>query len=462
MRIEELPYHADTAALFEAVADEPWAVFLDSGRHDPARSRYDIVAAAPWATLVTRGPMTEIRSGEGVRLSPEDPFQLLREMLGEKTPAHGTLPFHGGAIGYFGYDLGRRLERLPATARDDEALPEMAIGIYDWALVIDHTQRRAWLASPERSPATATLWGELRKRFSAPAAERARRPFRTLSEVRSSFTPEQYVAAFDRVMRYIEDGDCYQVNLAQRFEALADGDPWTAYQALRIMNPAPFAAYLNLPFAQVLSASPERFLQVRGPHVLTQPIKGTRPRVGHPRLDAQMAEDLRVSEKDRAENVMIVDLLRNDLAKSCRLGSVRVPRLFEVQSFPSVHHLVSCVEGELAPGRDALDLLRGCFPGGSITGAPKLRAMEIIEELEPYRRGLYCGSIAYLGCDGAMDSSIAIRTLVYRRGRLLFWAGGGLVADSQAQAEYQETLDKAAPFLRLVQQCAGVSGVRRS
>jgi para-aminobenzoate synthetase component 1 len=266
-------------------------------------------------------------------------------------------------------------------------------------------------------------------------------------------TRERYGRAFRRLQRYIRDGDCYQVNLAQRFSAAAAGDAWLAYQRLRVLNPAPFSAYFSTPYARVLSASPERFLSARDGRVETRPIKGTRPRAGHARLDAQLVEDLRTSEKDRAENVMIVDLLRNDLSKNCALGSVRVPKLFDVESYATVHHLVSTVTGELRPGCDALDLLRGCFPGGSITGAPKLRAMQIIEELEAHRRGVYCGAIGYLGFDGGMDTSIAIRTLVYSHGSVRFWAGGGIVADSKEEDEYQETFDKAVAMLKLLQQC---------
>jgi len=455
-----LPYRENSALLFETVADWPWAVFLDSGRHDPVQSRYDIIAADPWATVTTRGGMTEIRTRDSVRISPEDPLVLLREMVHPRADPIGPLPFYGGAIGYFGYDLGRRFERLPATANDDERLPEMAFGVYDWAIVVDHLERCAWLASRGRDPQTLENLPSLVHRFSAPLPEQVRSVFRTTSSIRSSVTREQYVQAFERIKRYLVEGDCYQVNLAQRFEVQAQGDPWSAYQALRVLNPAPFAAYLNLPFVKILSASPERFLQVRDARVETRPIKGTRPRAGHPRLDAERIRELRASAKDQAENVMIVDLLRNDLAKNCRVGSVKVPRLFEVESFASVHHLVSTISGELEPGKDAIDLLRGCFPGGSITGAPKLRAMQIIEELEPYRRGVYCGSIGYLGYDGAMDTNIAIRTLTLSDTHARFWAGGGIVADSVAAEEYQETLDKAAAFLKLVQQCATLGATR--
>ncbi len=451
--LTELPYRADSAALFEAIADSAWAVFLDSGRHDAAQSRYDILAAEPFVRLITRGALTEIHA-EGIELAREDPFALVRRYLGFEPARAGGLPFCGGAIGYFGYDLARRLEHLPAIADDGEKIPDMAVGIYDWAVVVDHLERRSWLIGQGRDPETDIKWDGLVARFSAPPPEKSRAPFRITSPVASNLTREAYATAFGRILDYIREGDCYQVNLAQRFAAAAAGDPWLAYQRLRVINPAPYAAYLNTPYAQVLSSSPERFLKVEGSQVETRPIKGTRPRVGHPRLDAELAEQLRASEKDRAENVMIVDLLRNDLSKNCLPGSVKVPKLFDVESFPTVHHLVSTVTGTLRPGRDAVDVLRGSFPGGSITGAPKLRAMQIIEELEPSRRGVYCGAIGYIGFDGTMDVNIAIRTMVYSRGTVRFWAGGGIVADSKLEAEYQETFDKAAAMLKLLQQSA--------
>ena len=451
--LTELPYRPDSAALFEAIADLPWAVFLDSGAHHPAQSRYDILAARPYVRLVTRGNLTEIHA-EGVELTREDPFELVRRYASPDAACGSGLPFCGGAIGYFGYDLAHRIEKLPLLAQDAERIPDMAVGIYDWAVVVDHAERRAWLVGQGRDPETDIRWDALVRLFSAPPDERRRSPFRITSSVTSNLTREAYAQAFGRVMRYIGDGDCYQVNLAQRFSAQAAGDPWLAYQALRVMNPAPFAAYLATPYASVLSASPERFLKVESGRVETKPIKGTCPRAGHPRLDAELVQALLASEKDRAENVMIVDLLRNDLSKSCRLGSVKVPRLFDVESYATVHHLVSTVTGELRPDRDAIDLLRGAFPGGSITGAPKLRAMQIIEELEPHRRGVYCGAIGYIGYDGNMDLNIAIRTMVMSRGEIRFWAGGGIVADSSMEDEYQETFDKAAAMLKLLQQAS--------
>ena len=451
--LAELPYSPDSSLLFEGIADLPWAVFLDSGRHDPGQSRYDILAAQPYVRLVTRGGLTEIH-GEMIELSREDPFILVRRHLGIDAAAGGGLPFCGGAIGYFGYDLARRLEDLPTLAEDAERIPDMAIGVYDWAVVVDHLERRSWLVGQGRDPDTDIRWGSLVERLQAPLAETRRVPFRVTSRVASNMTRESYGRAFRRIHDYIRDGDCYQVNLAQRFAAGAAGDPWLAYQRLRVINPAPFSAYLSTPYAQILSASPERFLKVEGRRVETKPIKGTRPRIGHPRLDAERIEELRASGKDRAENVMIVDLLRNDLSKTCALGSVKVPKLFDVESFATVHHLVSTVTGELKPGCDALDLLRGSFPGGSITGAPKVRAMQIIEELEPHRRGVYCGAIGYIGFDGNMDLNIAIRTLVCSHGTMRCWAGGGIVADSRLEDEYQETFDKAAAMLKLLQQSA--------
>ncbi len=449
----ELPYCENSAALFEAVADRPWAVFLDSGKHDLTQSRYDIIAAEPYITLVTRGNLTEVR-GEEATLSREDPFELLRRHLAIDPAAGCELPFCGGALGYFSYDLARRFEKLPVHARSEEKMPEMAVGIYDWAVVVDHHERRSWLVGQGRDPETDWKWDRLVAQFNAPPAERARQPFRITGPLASNLTRDSYARRFRRVIDFIHAGDCYQINLAQRFSAPAVGDPWSAYQALRIVNPAPYSAYLRTPYGSVLSSSPERFLQVRDGVVETKPIKGTRPRAGHPRLDAERIAELQASAKDRAENVMIVDLLRNDLSKSCETGSVKVPRLFEVESFATVHHLVSTVTGKLRAGRDALDLLRGCFPGGSITGAPKMRAMQIIEELEPQRRGVYCGAIGYLGCDGNMDLNIAIRTLVCSGGSVRFWAGGGIVADSQLDEEYQETFDKADALLKLLQRTA--------
>jgi para-aminobenzoate synthetase component 1 len=452
-KIEELPYFEDSAALFLPWAERRWAVFLDSGFPHSQQGRYDILAADPVRTLVTRGNLTEIREGQSITLSPEDPFSLVRQALGESAEPVPGLPFSGGAIGYFSYDLARRLEKLPDRAADAENIPEMVVGIYDWAVVVDHHERRTFLVGQGRSHDLESRWPHLVKAFSQIQTIGWRlEDFCIHGEVRSNLDRAKYGRAFDRIQHYILEGDCYQVNLTQRFSARCGGNPWSAYQLLRPINPAPFSAFLNFPQVQVLSSSPERFLKVESGVVETKPIKGTRPRSPDPAVDAANAQELRASLKDRAENLMIVDLLRNDLGKHCAPGSVHVPGLFEIESYATVHHLVSTVRGRLAEGHDALDLLRGGFPGGSITGAPKIRAMEIIEELEPNRRGIYCGSVGYVGFDGNMDTNIAIRTLVHSDHTIRFWAGGGIVADSDCEQEYQECYHKAAALLHLLEQ----------
>ncbi|RKT46268.1 aminodeoxychorismate synthase component I [Thiocapsa rosea] len=448
--IRDLPYRPDSSVLFEALASRAWPVFLDSGRPTCTQGRYDILTAEPSATLVTRGLRTELHDAHGTRASLADPFTLLDETLGPRRPRIPGLPFCGGAIGYFAYDLARRLERLPSLAEDAEGIPDMAVGIYDWALVVDHARRRSRLVAQDEACLHEWL-ARLAPALSGRRTTRAPNAFRVLDRVRSNLGHGEYLTALARIKHYLHEGDCYQVNLAQRFAVPAEGDPWQAYKGLRIANAAPFGAYLSTPDCHILCSSPERFLSVCGDRVETKPIKGTRPRGSDAVEDRMLAQALRNSVKDRAENLMIVDLLRNDLGKVCAIGSVHVPTLFAIESYARVHHLVSTVRGRLAEGRTALDLLRACFPGGSITGAPKLRAMEIIEELEPQRRGVYCGSIGYLGYDGTMDTNIAIRTLVHSAGVTRLWAGGGIVADSDPEAEYRETYDKAAPLLDLLE-----------
>ncbi len=447
--IAEIPYRQDSTVLFSEWSVEPWAMFLDSCYPD-SQGHYDILVARPSITLTTRGNLTEIRVANSIRLSPEDPFELLKKLLGESVPPMDGLPFAGGAVGYFAYDLVRRLERLPKIAQDLENIPDAAIGIYDWAVVVDHRQKQTLLVA-RSTPHTLKLWPKLLERFHNPKP-RIRSSFYLRTPVRSNLTWEAYSKAFARIQHYIREGDCYQVNFAQCFEAQAWGDPWCVYMELRRENPAPFSGFLRFPQFSVLSSSPERFLQVRQGRVETKPIKGTRPRCLNPEEDLFQIEALAESTKDRAENLMIVDLLRNDLGKTCKLGSIKVPKLFEVESFATVHHLVSTVVGVLEDRYHSLDLLRGCFPGGSITGAPKIRAMEIIEELESIRRGVYCGAIGYIGFDGSMDTNIAIRTLVHSSTdrRIRFWAGGGIVADSEARREYQESFDKAAALIQVL------------
>ena len=446
----QLPYFADSAALFSAFANQPWSVFLDSGYPYSNQGRYDIIAAHPVCTMVTQGNSTVITRGGQTILSAENPFDLVKQQLGEPRASIADLPFNGGAIGYFSYDLARRLEQLPGLAEDAEHIPEMAVGIYQWALVVDHqTQHSFLIGDDDLDPA---LWQTLIAQFSQLPPPLAHEPFRVVGAVRTNMDEASYSHAFNRIKHYLKEGDCYQVNLAQRFVADCAGDPWNAYLTLRELNVAPFSCYLNLPDVQILSSSPERFLKLSAGIVETKPIKGTRPRKQDDAEDLVQIQSLENSDKDKAENLMIVDLLRNDISKTCQKGSVKVPIIFAVESYATVHHLVSTVTGRLAADKHALDLLKSCFPGGSITGAPKIRAMEIIEELEPHRRGVYCGAIGYIGFDGNMDTNIAIRTLVHANHSIRFWAGGGIVNDSEVAEEYQESFDKAAAMLDLLQQ----------
>ena len=445
----ELPYEPDTERLFAPWSGQTWALFLDSCANTGGGGRYDILVRAPRVTLETLGPTTIIRGGESVESSAEDPFELVRRQLAPAVPTDPDLPFCGGAAGYFGYDLARHIERLPQIAEWPLDLPDMAVGIYDWALVVDHLRGRTWIAGRVGETRLKALRQEILERWHT--THHGPRQFHVSGRLTRSLDAQAYTDAFRRVQDYIVAGDCYQVNLACRFSVAAEGDAWTAYALLRQLNPAPFSAYLCLPDARVLSSSPERFLRVRDGAVETHPIKGTAPRGATPAEDRERAAALALSAKDRAENLMIVDLVRNDLGRSCALGSIGVPELFRVETFARVHHLVSTVTGRLATGKDALSLLRGCFPGGSVTGAPKIRAMEIIEELERERRGVYCGAIGYLGFDGNMDTNIAIRTLVHARNWLTFWAGGGLVSDSRLEEEAEEIEHKAAALLALVE-----------
>lgn len=461
-----LHYLTDSAQYFARIAHLPWAMFLDSGQlPDPVTGKagsqyghYDILVAKPFITFTSNGQQTEVVSQGNKQISLEDPFKLVNDALTPLRAEQSAWPFTGGAVGYFGYDLARRVEKLENTAADDGLMPQMQIGIYDWALVVDHRAKTAHLVSNGFDRQTHADWSALCALFDrVSAADVAPQPsFEITSAVRSNMDKAAYAEAFDAIKTYIHEGDCYQVNLAQRFSATAHGDAWAFYQKLRAISPAPFMAYMNLGHMQVVSGSPERFLQVVDGYVETRPIKGTRPRAADAEQDALYAKELLESLKDRAENLMIVDLLRNDISKNCKTGSVKADKLFQLQSFANVHHLVSIVTGELLAGKSAIDLLRGCFPGGSITGAPKLRAMQIIEELEPHRRGVYCGAIGYIGFDGNMDTNIAIRTAVYVEkqagdGEISFYAGGGIVADSDVEKEYVETWDKASSMLKVVE-----------
>ena len=411
----------------------PHLIFLDSSAQG-SLSRYSFLTADPVAVART----------------PDAARDLLRRH-GKAAPLPGLPPFQGGIAGYIGYDWGAALERVTRPSADPftPQVADVLLAYYDWVIAWDHLEARAWLittATPERA---AERVARVQERLQAPPPAIRDHQAPTPTPPQSNVTRAEYEAGVSRIRDYIAAGDVYQVNLAQRFHAPFNGSGLALYRRLRARNPAPFGAFLEFDAAAIASISPERFVRL-DPATRTaeaRPIKGTRPRGATPTRDAALAAELLTSEKDRAENVMIVDLLRNDLGKVCRPGSVRVPALFALESHPTVHHLVSTVTGELADGMDAFDVLRAVFPGGSVTGAPKIRAMEIIAELERAPRGVYCGAIGYISTTGAMDFNIPIRTIVIHDGTATFHVGAGIVWDSEPAAEYDETLAKARTMI---------------
>jgi para-aminobenzoate synthetase component I len=452
------------------LAHLPHLLFLYSAERHEERGRYSYVCAEP-----VRGRFYRNREPAGRHgCKPLKSWIVLQTLsrLAAKSAAsriHGLPPFQGGFAGLFGYGLCRQFERIPEPHFDEFVVPDIAFGQYEWVISFDHEQGRAWIVTGNPSDATprhrrvarrvqslpgllrSSHWPAANPKANTPNSPRLtpQFPLPGFPGVTSNFDRAGYEAAVRRVVEYIHAGDAFQVNLSQRLLAPLREHPLELYGRLRERNPAPFAAYFDLGDFQILSASPERFLRVfPDGEVETRPIKGTRPRGNTPELDAALIRDLVTNPKDRAENVMIVDLLRNDIGKVCEYGSVRVPRVCEVETFRFVHHLVSEVRGKLRPGLGPLDLLAAAFPGGSVTGAPKVRAMEIIAELEPTARGPYCGCLGWIGFDGAMDTNILIRTFTAGRGWVQFPVGGGIVADSDPAREYEETLHKAAGLLQ--------------
>ena len=428
----------------------PWAMLLHSGNSQHENSRFDIIVANPIASIRTTDKISTIIDGEGNSYqSEQDPLLWIKQAVTDyltKQKTNNALPFLGGAVGCFGYDLGAQYEVLPHQAIDDMSTPELAVGIYDWAIIKDN-HRNIWQFVSHRLTFEQVI-EHTSKAFKSMSPKLTN--FKLNDDWVSNLNPQQYEQKFIQVQEYLKSGDCYQINLAQRFTNHYQGNEYQAFKQLLIANRSPFSAYLNFDNFKVLSVSPERLLQLNDGSIESKPIKGTIKRLDDGKENQRNIKALQESVKDRAENVMIVDLLRNDIGKVSKAGSVKVPHLFAIESFPAVHHLVSTVTGELKPQLHSTDLLRAAFPGGSITGAPKLRAMEIIDELEPHRRSIYCGSIGYICCSGNMDTSITIRTLLCKDGKIHAWAGGGIVADSTWQSEYQETfakVDKILPVL---------------
>ncbi len=443
----EIPYPVTVFDYINKMKNLPNLIWFDSGKSSGANSRFDLVTASPWLTLQTQDKETLITGKNHHETSRRSPFELIEAYCPKLDCQHPNIPFCGGACGYFGYDLCHLLEEIPSAHLPKIPIPDCFIGIYDWALIVDHKRQLCQFVSHLLQTDTFELISQLHQLLTS-EHDSFEDSFILKTKFQAHMSYAEYAEKFKQVKKHIRQGNCYQVNLAQCFSAKISGSPLAAYQHIRLINPAPFSAFLQTPDFAILSHSPERFLLCKEDRrVSTKPIKGTRPRHSDPNIDVEYAKQLQNSLKDRAENVMIVDLMRNDLSKTCLPESVKVPELFKIESYANVHHLVSEVTATLSPHVSAIQLLQNCFPGGSITGAPKISVMAIIEELETISRGLYCGSIAYISHSGTMDSNIAIRSLQWANDTIYCHAGGGLVYDSELDSEYQETFDKVTILL---------------
>ncbi|PCK00464.1 MAG: aminodeoxychorismate synthase, component I [Zetaproteobacteria bacterium] len=443
----------DYLKAFLAVKHIPYSLLLDSADPNHKDSRYSFVMCNPIETIHVKDKQITVTNWEQKLSFTGDPFDIIQSRMAswiknaERIP--NMPPFQGGAAGLFGYDLGRYLEDLPETAENNAKTPDMAIGIYDQVLAHDGLLNKTYIFTHARNKDEAhKKCNFLIDLFSQDYETPQYQPHNL--DWKANFDPKNYMEQVETVIDYIHKGDIFQANLAQRFDAdlPPDFDPFIHYLHMREVNPAPFSTYMNIGDIKISSSSPERFITIRDRHVETRPIKGTRPRANDTKKDRAYKQELLASAKDNAENTMIVDLLRNDLSRICEAQSINVSELCKLESFASVHHLVSTIHGKLADNKNAVDLMRACFPGGSITGAPKIRAMEIIESLEPTRRAAYCGSIGYIGFDDTMDTNILIRTLTYEDNHVSLQVGGGIVADSNPKDEYQETLDKAEAIFK--------------
>jgi len=462
--VEEIYIPFTAPQCFGLFEDRPSSFFLDSGMDPGKLRRYSFMGSDPFLVLRSRGEEISLSHSNGERKNIKgNPFDVVNKLLElYSLDAHPAgIPFVGGAVGYFSYDLCHFIERLPSTTVDDLNLPECYLAFYDTVIAFDHLAEKIYLVTtgfPELEEAKRKQRAEekleelkstlLNNPLPSNVEESPVAVARQDIALKSNFTREEYLKAVETSREYIRAGDIFQVNLSQRFEVDLPVSPYELYRQLRRINPAPFANYFNFEGVSVVGASPERFLRVSQDWVQTRPIKGTRPRGKSAAEDEALAQELLSSIKDRAENIMIVDLERNDLGRICRYGTVKVTELAILETYPTVFHLTSTVEGRLRQGKNRVDLLKATFPGGSITGAPKVRAMEIINELEPTRRSVYTGSLGYLSFSQEMDIDIVIRTFIIKGGRAYFQVGGGIVYDSEPEAEYEETLDKAKALIQ--------------
>jgi para-aminobenzoate synthetase component 1 len=453
--IEEIETSIPPHLIFEHLQNSPYSFFLDSVTGREKLGRFSFLGCEPFLVFKSKKDSVSLEWNDGkMELLKSNPFTILKELFQKfaVTPSPAGkygIPFTGGAVGYFGYDMKDFIEKLPDISKDDLSIPDCTVGFYDTVLVFDNLKGKRYLASVEFEGIKTDAKDKLRSALSSKASKAATECLvRTGENLRSNFSKADYIKTVEKAKEYIRSGDIYQVNLSQRFEADLKGEPYGLYLKLREASPAPFASYLNFEDVIVISSSPERFLMKTGSYVETRPIKGTSPRSSDPLSDELNEISLKESYKDRAEHIMIVDLERNDLGRICEYGSVKPTEFIALERYSTVFHLVSTVSGKLKRDVGPVDCLAAAFPGGSITGAPKVRSMEVIEALEPVKRSLYTGAIGYISFDGNMDTSIVIRTIIIKGKKLFFQVGGGIVADSDPEKEYYETLDKAEGIMR--------------
>ncbi len=435
--IKEIKTKLSSFEIFTIFRNEENSFILDSAMDEKKLGRFSFISSNPFKVLKYKDTL-------------KNPLDNLQEELKKYKAQNKThLPFIGGAVGYLSYDLGNYMERLPRTAIDDTGVYDLYFGLYNWVIVVDHLENKTYIATPdlyieEESKIIKKIEGQINEAekagidsicYEEKEVEKTR--------LKSNFTKNEFENAVRKVQDYIRQGDIYQANLTQRFSGKTTLSSYELYRDLRRFSPAPFGAFLNFEHNHILSNSPERFIKCVDKKVETRPIKGTRPRGKNREEDLMLQEELRNSEKDRAELLMIVDLERNDIGRISKIGSVKVPELFVIEPYANVNHLVATVVGEVKDDKDCIDVIKATFPGGSITGAPKIRSMEIIDELEPTQRNVYTGSIGYIGFNGDMDLNIAIRTIIKQDDNVYFQVGGGMTWDSNPEGEYQETLDKA-------------------
>ena len=444
INILKLDYLEDTSIVYDLIHDHDWPVYLCSNNKIFPDHKYDIITAQPREKIFFYNDKTIIEKNGKKITSTEEPIYVLKDLMKKYKNDNSDLPFTGGAIGYISYDHGARYENI-SQKYNDFNIPSFAFGLYDWAYIADHDAKQSCLIYHEKNSFIKSIIDLL----NSYPKNKKKYFFKIMSKCESNTTYNEYKKKFDKIKRYIEEGDCYQINFSQRFSAKYEGDCYSIFKKLNKVYASPYTGFINFPFIKIMTFSPECFISQNKEHVSTKPIKGTRPISKDSIENKKIIDELLNSDKDKAENLMIVDLLRNDFGRNCKYGSVSVENLFDVETFSNVHHLVSTVNGTISNNSDIYSLLKGCFPGGSITGAPKIRAMQIIDEIECSNRGIYCGSIGYISGNDKSNLNIAIRTIFADDNTLYFWGGGGIVYDSEVELEYKETLDKVRPLLDL-------------